>query len=97
MNIGKIIAVAGPVVDVAFEKGELPRIREALTVRVGGETRVMEVAQQIGGSAVRCIMLAPSDRRRGRAARADPALAGTPQSAVFFRTEPGGGNPRDGH
>ena len=32
MNIGKIIAVAGPVVDVAFEKGELPRIREALTV-----------------------------------------------------------------
>ena len=26
-----------------------------------------------------------------------PALADTPQSAVFFRTEPGGGNPRDGH
>ena len=61
MNIGKIIAVAGPVVDVAFEKGELPRIREALTVRVGHETRVMEVAQQIGGGAVRCIMLAPSE------------------------------------
>ena len=72
MNIGKIIAVAGPVVDVAFEKGELPRIREALTVRVGGETRVMEVAQQIGGSAVRCIMLAPSEHlARGMEVEAD--------------------------
>ena len=72
MNIGKIIAVAGPVVDVAFEKGELPRIREALTVRVGRETRVMEVAQQIGGGAVRCIMLAPSEHlARGMEVEAD--------------------------
>ena len=32
---GTVAQVLGPVVDVAFEKGELPRIREALTVRVG--------------------------------------------------------------
>ena len=33
MNIGKIVAIAGPVVDVEFEEGQLPHIREALTVR----------------------------------------------------------------
>ncbi len=61
MNAGKIVAVAGPVVDVEFEPGTLPRIREALTVEVNGLRCVMEVAQQIGGNAVRCIMLAQSE------------------------------------
>ena len=61
MNAGKIVAVAGPVVDVEFEPGALPRIREALTVDVNGRRVVMEVAQQIGGNAVRCIMLAQSE------------------------------------
>ena len=28
MNIGKIVAIAGPVVDVEFEEGKLPHIRE---------------------------------------------------------------------
>ena len=61
MNTGKIIAISGPVIDVRFENGSLPRIKEALTVKVGDETRVMEVAQHIGDNAVRCIMLAASD------------------------------------
>ncbi len=57
---GKIIQITGSVVDCAFDK-DLPRIKEALTVEVKGETRVMEVEQHIGGGAVRCIMLASSD------------------------------------
>ena len=61
MNVGKIVAVAGPVVDVEFEPGTLPRIREALTVEANGRQCVMEVAQQIGGDTVRCIMLAQSE------------------------------------
>ncbi|MBR6329357.1 MAG: F0F1 ATP synthase subunit beta [Lachnospiraceae bacterium] len=61
MYIGKIIAIAGPVVDVKFNKGELPRIKDALTVKVNGEERVMEVAQHIGDDAVRCIMLSESE------------------------------------
>lgn len=32
MNKGKIVQVMGPVVDVVFEQGELPDIREALEV-----------------------------------------------------------------
>ncbi|MGM9665532.1 MAG: F0F1 ATP synthase subunit beta, partial [Eubacteriales bacterium] len=57
MNTGKIVGVGGPVVDVAFEKGKLPRIKEALYVNVGKERRVMEVSSHIGGGVVRCIML----------------------------------------
>lgn len=58
---GTITAIAGPVIDVRFKKHELPKIREALTVEVDGETRVMEVAQHIGDDSVRCIMLAESE------------------------------------
>ena len=48
MNIGKTVKISGPVVDVKFENGKLPRLREALEIKVEGETRVMEVAQHIG-------------------------------------------------
>ena len=58
---GKIIQVAGSVVDVLFEDGALPRLREALTVRVKGEVRVMEVAAHRDETCVRCVMLAESE------------------------------------
>ena len=61
MNKGKIIQVMGPVVDVAFENGNLPHIQDALTVMDNGKRCVMEVAQHIGGDVVRCIMLASSE------------------------------------
>ena len=61
LNTGKIIQVSGPVVDVAFETLPLPRIREALTVRVGGAGRVMEVSQHLDPHTVRCVMLAASE------------------------------------
>lgn len=62
MNIGKIVSVAGPVVDVAFECTEqLPNIRDALTVQNNDKTCVMEVAQDRGNNVVRCIMLAASE------------------------------------
>ena len=61
MTKGKIIQVSGSVVDVAFEKGKLPKIKEALTVSLDDKKRVMEVAQHIGRSEVRCIMLSESE------------------------------------
>ena len=61
MNKGKIVQVMGPVVDVAFEDGNLPHIQDALTVMNNGKRCVMEVAQHIGGDVVRCIMLAASE------------------------------------
>ena len=62
MSRGIISEISGPVVDCEFEPGQLPRIKEALTVEVDGRTRVMETAQQIGGNTVRCIMLAESEK-----------------------------------
>ena len=61
MQKGKIVQVSGPVVDVEFEEGNLPRIREALTVEVAGEQRTLEVARHLGNHQVRCIMLSPSE------------------------------------
>lgn len=58
---GKIVQVSGSVVDVAFEKGQLPKIKEALSVSMEDRTCVMEVAQHIGGNMVRCIMLSGSE------------------------------------
>lgn len=60
MNIGKISQVMGPVVDVEF-KDELPKIKDALEVKVDGKRLVMEVSQHIGNNTVRCIMLAASE------------------------------------
>ena len=48
-------------VDVEIQSGELPRLREELTVEKDGGLRVMEVAQHVGKSTVRCIMLSPSE------------------------------------
>ena len=49
MNKGKIIQVMGPVVDVVFQDGNLPFIKDALEVENNGKKCVMEVAQQLGG------------------------------------------------
>ena len=59
--IGKIVKISGSVIDVTFELNQLPKIREALYVMVNGEKRVMEVAQHISKTMVRCIMLSVSD------------------------------------
>lgn len=62
MNKGKIVQVLGPVVDVEFSEGsELPRMKDALEVYNEGKRLVMEVAQHMGNSTVRCIMLASSE------------------------------------
>jgi F-type H+-transporting ATPase subunit beta len=60
-NKGKIVQVSGPVVDVEFENGELPRIKDALYVINNGKKCVMEVSQHTGNNVVRCIMLAASE------------------------------------
>ena len=61
MQIGKIVQVMGPVVDVAFEDLPLPKIKTALQVDNHGEKAIMEVQQHIGDDMVRCIMLSASE------------------------------------
>ena len=61
MNKGRIIQVMGPVVDVVFEDGGLPFIKDALEVDNDGKKCIMEVAQHLGNNEVRCLMLSASE------------------------------------
>ncbi len=58
---GIIVQISGSVVDVRFEPGQLPKIKEALTVKVNQKECVMEILQHIGNNTVRCIMLSESE------------------------------------
>jgi F-type H+-transporting ATPase subunit beta len=61
LNTGKIVQVSGPVIDIEFETGKIPKLRDAITVTVNGEKRVMEVSQIMPDRTVRCIMLSQSE------------------------------------
>ena len=58
---GRVVQISGSVIDVRFDEGLLPRINDALTVELDGQTLVMEAAQHIGDNMVRCIMLSGSE------------------------------------
>ena len=57
LSKGKVIQVSGPVVDVKFDSGHLPKLRDALKVTVDDNELTMEVAQMLGEGVVRCIVL----------------------------------------
>ncbi len=56
MNIGKIVQVTGPVVDVEFQN-EIPAINNALVTKVLGNKLVLEVAMHLGNDIVRTIAM----------------------------------------
>ncbi len=58
---GKVTQVVGVVVDVEFEKDNLPAILDALHVKKDDQTLVLEVAQHISETTVRAIALASTD------------------------------------
>jgi F-type H+-transporting ATPase subunit beta len=65
-NIGKILQVLGPVVDVEFEQGKLPTIYSALTIsnpaiNDEADNLVVEVAQHLGDNVVRTIAMDVTD------------------------------------
>ena len=59
-GVGRITQVMGAVVDVQFE-GELPAILNALHVDNQGNRLVLEVAQHLGESTVRCVAMDTTD------------------------------------
>jgi F-type H+/Na+-transporting ATPase subunit beta len=57
-NIGKVVQVIGPVVDIKFESENLPSIYNAIEIKTAnGETLVVEVEQHIGDDIVRTIAM----------------------------------------
>jgi len=65
-NIGTVVQVIGPVLDVRFQDGELPNLLSAIEIHHDGRKVVAEVAQHIGDNVVRCIAMSSTDGlRRG--------------------------------
>ena len=60
-NIGKIIQVIGPVVDIRFTHGKLPSLKNAIVIDKGNEKLTVEVAQHVGDDVVRCISMGSTD------------------------------------
>ncbi|MCU0583347.1 MAG: F0F1 ATP synthase subunit beta, partial [Syntrophales bacterium] len=66
MNIGTVVQVIGPVVDVEFGEGKLPTILTALTITNKAiddteDNLIIEVAQHLGDNVVRCIAMDVTD------------------------------------
>ena len=61
MKSGKIIKISGPVIDVEFKEGALPKIMEALEVETDTGKKVMEVQQHVSSTVVRAVILSESD------------------------------------
>ena len=62
MNKGKLLQIAGPIIDVKFENGKLPSLLNLLETKNMNDQKVsLEVVQYIGNDAVRCISLNPTE------------------------------------
>lgn len=62
-NVGKIVQIIGPVVDILFENEELPKLLTAIDIPLSDsdESLVCEVAQHVGDDVVRTIAMGSTD------------------------------------
>ena len=60
-NIGKVVQVIGPVVDIRFNEDNLPNLLDSISIDKKDETIVVEVSQHLGNDTVRCISMGPTD------------------------------------
>ncbi|MBQ2835137.1 MAG: F0F1 ATP synthase subunit beta [Clostridia bacterium] len=60
-SIGTVAQVIGPVLDIKFADGELPKLLNAIEVFNGEKKMVVEVAQHLGDDIVRCIAMSSTD------------------------------------
>ena len=60
-NVGTIVQVVGPVLDIKFADGHLPNLNNAIHIEHNGKTMTAEVAQHIGDNVVRCIAMSSTD------------------------------------
>ena len=60
-NIGRVVQIIGPVLDIKFENGRLPDLLSAIEIMHEGKKVVCEVATQLGDDVVRCIAMSSTD------------------------------------
>ena len=61
MQKGKITQIIGPVVDIRFERGSLPKLYNAVDVWNDGKKIVMEVMQHLGDDVIRAVAMTSTD------------------------------------
>lgn len=66
MNKGRVVSVMGPVVDVEFQRGQLPEIYNAIEIvkpdaQAGEEALILEASNHLGDNLVRCIAMSTTD------------------------------------
>lgn len=66
MNKGRVVSVMGPVVDIEFERGQLPEIFNAIKIekqsaKEGSGELILEVSTHLGDNLVRCIAMSSTD------------------------------------
>lgn len=60
-NIGTVVQVIGPVLDIKFADGHLPNLLNAIEIEHNGSKMTVEVAQHVGDNIVRCIAMSSTD------------------------------------
>ena len=60
-NIGSVVQIIGPVLDIRFPAGHLPDLLNAIEIERDGGKLVCEGAQQLGDDVVRCIAMSSTD------------------------------------
>jgi len=60
-NVGHIVQIIGPVLDIRFPNGHLPDLLNAIEIEKEQGKLVCEVAQQLGDDVVRCIAMSSTD------------------------------------
>ncbi len=60
-NMGKLVQIIGPVLDIRFSDDNLPELLNAIEIENGDDKVVAEVSQHIGDDTVRCIAMSSTD------------------------------------
>lgn len=58
---GKVVQVIGPVVDIRFSEGNLPKLLDSIEIGMGDRKLIVEVSHHIGDDIVRCIAMDSTD------------------------------------
>lgn len=63
MNKGRVVSVMGPVVDIEFQRGQLPEIFNAIKIEKqdAQSALILEASNHLGDNLVRCIAMASTD------------------------------------
>ncbi len=93
---GRVVAIAGPVIDVEFPPAQLPELNHAVEFDVDVEGRKLtilaEVAQQLGHGRVRAVCMKPTDGlKRGTTVRNLCSVTDPRGKVTSFTYTPGHG------